>query len=406
MPTIRLLPALTWLKLTGDGVATRIRTAKNLAIVAAFLGAIGYPLHGFLFLTPQLGETENRALNPFPPPLTNDKWTWQVFPPLFEKYLGDRIGGRADLLALRNSITIDTFGDVPSRSVWTGKDGWLFYNEIEVADGPLTQYRDQSPLLARWAAEFADRSRWCRERGIGYVVVICPDKQSVYPEYLDAVHRRHPPPDPIPTLLAGTAAAGVRVVDLRPILNAAKPECSEPLYYALDTHWNAHGVLVGYRAIAAAVAEVIPGFPVRPVEDFDRTPTVSKPGDIALMAGLPADKYSELAFAYIPGPRQPPVVVRDAAPEVAVARLGATMSGHVPPTEHTGSPAGPSVLLLHDSFGVQPRYLLGPDCRRLLALGSYGLPANLVEAEKPQVVIQLMVERTLWNELLLESFRR
>jgi hypothetical protein len=50
--------------------------------------------------------------------------------------------------------------------------------------------------------------------------------------------------------------------------------------------------------------------------------------------------------------------------------------------------------------------LLGPDCRRLLALGSYGLPANLVEAEKPQVVIQLMVERTLWNERLLESFRR
>jgi hypothetical protein len=82
------------------------------------------------------------------------------------------------------------------------------------------------------------------------------------------------------------------------------------------------------------------------------------------------------------------------------------VSGHVPPTEHAGSPAGPSVLLLHDSFGVQLRYLLGPDCRRLLALGSYGLPANLVEAEKPQVVIQLMVERTLWNELLLESFRR
>jgi hypothetical protein len=100
------------------------------------------------------------------------------------------------------------------------------------------------------------------------------------------------------------------------------------------------------------------------------------------------------------------VTVRDAAPDVAVARLGATLCGHVSPTEHTGSPSGPSILLLHDSFGVQLRYLLGPDCRRLLAVGSYGLPAKLVEAEKPQVVIQLMVERTLWNGLLLESFRR
>jgi alginate O-acetyltransferase complex protein AlgJ len=405
MPTVHLIPALSWPRLRAEDVAARVRTAKNLSIVVFFLVAVGYPLFGFLFLRPKLGETENRALNPPPPPVTGEKWTWQVFPPLFEQYFGDRIGGRAKLLKLRSRICIDALGDYPVQSVWKGKDGWIFLNSVECLAGPLERYADKTPAVSGWAAELAARNRWCDDRGIRYLVVVCPDKHSIYPESLDDAHRRHPPPDPMPRFLAAAATAGVRVVDLRPPLLAAKAGHAEPIYFPLDTHWTAHGVLVGYRAIAEAVATVSPGFPVRPADRFVRTPAVPKVGDIAALAGLPGDRQVESAFAYVPVPTGHPVTAADPGPVADTAKRGASLLPHIDVIDQRGSPAGPSVLLLHDSFGTQLTHLFAPDCRRLVSIGTYGFPAELVETEKPRVVIQLFVERTLWNGELLELSR-
>jgi hypothetical protein len=259
--------------------------------------------------------------------------------------------------------------------------------------------------VRKWADELAARERWCAARGVRYVVVICPDKHAIYPEYLDAVHRRHPPPDPIPHLTNALAGTPVRVVDLTPAVRAAKGDHAEPIYFKLDTHWNAHGNMAGYRATATALAELVPGFPVRPVDRYVRTPVATNFGDLARMAGLPPDRQAEPVYANWPGPTLPPISEPDAATVASTVGREATLA-HIPPHVWDGDPRGPRIVCCIDSFGQTLTPLLAPDCSHLVAVGTYGLPVELIEREKPAVVVQEMVERTLWNDALLAPVPR
>jgi alginate O-acetyltransferase complex protein AlgJ len=388
-----------------ESVVARVRAARNVLTVGLFLAAIGYPLVGFLFLTPAASENENRTLRPPPRTPTLEKWTWVTYPLQFEWYFGDRIGGRSELLALRTKILLDELGDRPTTNVWFGTDGWLFHNAVESVADPVHRYPDLTPAVGKWADEFAARQRWCADRGIRYVVVICPDKDSIYPEYLDAVHQRHPPPRPLPTLSAALAGTPVRVVDLTPEVRSAKADPAEPIYFRLDTHWNALGSMAGYRDLARAIEADVPGFPARPVGDFVRSPFAENFGDLARMAGLPQDRQREPVFAYWPGPTLPAMAEVDAETVAAVTGR-ATALTHIPPHIWHGDPRGPRIVFCSDSFGQALTPLLAPDCSRLVAVGTYGLPTELIEREKPVVVVQELVERVLWNEALIDPLRR
>ena len=177
-------------------------------------------------------------------PRRSNWWTNRIALPSYEGF-DRRLGRQPD----------------PHGMVWKKRLGFSEYGGIARQSGS-----EVSRLFTRRfpvGQEMAARHRWCEERGIRYVVVVCPDKHSIYPEYLDDVHQRHPPPKPLPLLFSKLSGTNVRVVDLTPPLLAAKPVNEEPLYFRLDTHWNPHGNLVGYREVAGAVAEKVIGFPVR-----------------------------------------------------------------------------------------------------------------------------------------------
>lgn len=122
-----------------------------------------------------------------------------------------------------------------------------------VAGGPMLFYT-WSVRAMRWPPEVrrADLivqgiktlSDHCRARGITLVVLLIPDKERVYreylPEYLD------PPGDPLPdsalnAVEAGLHAEGIRVANL---LGPYREQAGRDilLYWRDDTHWNARGV--------------------------------------------------------------------------------------------------------------------------------------------------------------------
>ena len=124
------------------------------------------------------------------------------------------------------------------------------------------------------------------------------------------------------------------------------------------------------------------------------------------MAGLPRERQVEETFAFIPGPKAYPITESDAESVSTSAEKEARLLPHIMAHVRKGSPQGPSIVCLHDSFGLSLTPLLGPDCSRLLSIGTYGFPAQLIEREKPAVVIQELVERSLWNATFIESARR
>lgn len=96
-----------------------------------------------------------------------------------------------------------------------------------------------------------------KQRGSRLVVLLIPDKEQVYrewlPEYLN------PQSDPIPPSFFGDleimlTQSGVNVINLLP-LYTEHAERDELLYWPDDTHWNPKGILAAARAVYDHIRE-------------------------------------------------------------------------------------------------------------------------------------------------------
>lgn len=136
-----------------------------------------------------------------------------------------------------------------SEEVVIGKQGWLFlgdgYCEIlrKHRFGTSASNRETLDAIAEahksWDA-------WFRKNGVkSFRVMICPDKSSVYPEYLPAWIARTPKMISPGELLSDRL--GQTVVYLKEPLLSAKSLQDHCLYYLEDSHWNVMGAWIAYE---------------------------------------------------------------------------------------------------------------------------------------------------------------
>jgi hypothetical protein len=253
-------------------------------------------------------------------------------------------------------------------------------------------YPPDEPALI--AAEFKRRHDFVTARGIPYVVMIVPDKATIYPEYLPRWVTKVAPQTRLDRLYGALAAyPEITVLDLRPALTAAKPR--ERTYFKTDSHWNLVGATIGYDALATVLMAKVPGFPAVPPE---RPPYVAGvdfySGDLAQMIGS-----------------------RGAFREDDIAPLGkvlANVAGHcAKPVPAPPSPPGaeadtliyacdrpglPTALVYRDSMAISLIPLLSENFRRVVYV-SRPFERTLVERERPDVVIEELVERTMHGRI-------
>src|SRR5262249_21747021 len=140
--------------------------------------------------------------------------------------------------------------------------------------------------LACWGRMFQARHDWLAQRGIPYVVLIAPDKQTVYPEHLPhSLKRRTESNSHLDQLLAYLRAhTTVQVLDVRAAMHEAKAR--ERLYDYTDSHWNGRGAYVAYDGLIEALSPQFPGMRPVPRSDFDNAVGVAPGGDCARLLGL------------------------------------------------------------------------------------------------------------------------
>lgn len=138
----------------------------------------------------------------------------------------------------------------PNQAV-IGYNGWLYlgdaYNKTITmkchASTDKDKYLAKKIAFATKAWEF-----WFKSQGVKqYRVIIGADKDSIYPEFLPHWVRqvKNTPTDTLLTYVDKNI-----YIDTRPVLTKAKKEFHEDLYYKTDTHWNALGGWVAFRAFA------------------------------------------------------------------------------------------------------------------------------------------------------------
>jgi alginate O-acetyltransferase complex protein AlgJ len=373
---------------------TRIRLIDPRAIVArlfiaAFFVLLWLPLaDSALHLDPTPMLNENRALAPVPD-FNPGKTGWRTCFSSWEAYHRDHFGFRNQLVKRGKYLKRKWFGESSLNSdVICGKQGWLYF----IGDNMLDNYVGAKNLsaadLKNWQRLLEKRRDWLAARGIKYLYVVPPDKHTVYPEYLPAwVVKRRAPSKLDQFLTHMKTHSTVPVLDMRPALLAAKT--SVITYLLTDTHWNYYGGFAGYEALLGALSAQLPGLrPALPMSAFEWKFEQQPGGDCAILLGR-ADTMVEphSVVLSVRPPLQPPVL-RTVTERLPKEWLPKTEPVVLECADQTGK-----AVIFRDSFAGAWAQFLAHHFRETLYIWQYEWDAAFIEREKPDVVIDEILER-------------
>ena len=386
--------------------AQRVRTGSNLMLVVLFLVALVAPLAGLnrSGVDQMIARTERRTAAAFPklelrwhgPILFPKKQTMRVFPHEFETWFNDHVGGRRHLIQAYNlakvcGLTAETYsqpavGKAAQSPVIIGREGWLFWT----GEFLLEDFRRTRPFsaeeLGRWKAVLEARHDWLARRGVQYILFIAPNQQEIYSEFMPRAINRVGARSRFDQLKAVLAGGRVTLVDPRAALTAAKSR--EQTYFKTDTHWNDFGAFVGYREICTALQPRFPNLQPRALDDFH----IAVRDDEGMYVATLVDSLVPFRERLVTlTPRHPRTAKSEGVPPPADSRAAMV-------TRNPNGVLG-SAIVVHDSFMHWLGPYLSEHWRHMHLMWHDDFPAEYLEEiirrERPQVLIQEMVERKL-----------
>lgn len=189
------------------------------------------------------GAGANERLAQKPKLSNKGKPNWACLSQLAD-WIGDHFWLRQELITARNGLAGLT-GSSPVEDVILGREGWLYYAPT------LGDYTGAAALsdgdLASAAANLGLMAEYCRDRGLTFLFVPVPNKNTLYPEHMPG----YTPGEErdLQRLLALLPGEGVPFADLYPLFAARE----ETLYYAHDSHWTVKGAALAADGINAAL---------------------------------------------------------------------------------------------------------------------------------------------------------
>jgi hypothetical protein len=342
---------------------TDTRTVRNLVLVTALVLTIVLPLAGTATgAESRLANLENRELAAMPE-LKMDTIT--SLPWKFESYFNDHFGFRGALVKWNSTVRVEYLKTSTSPEVVLGENRWLFHQRGVKDYRGLTSFTESQ--LQEIVQITEARSDWLAARGIYFLAVVVPNKETIYPEYLPKTATRVQQKTKLDQYLEYFRSnSDIRVLDLRTALLVAKTQY--PVYYRTDTHWNNYGAFVGYCEILTELSSRFPGLQPPSTSDYDITlENASYSGDLARMLALP-EMFKE-----------------SGTPRVVFKTGGASELVKVK-----------KIFVFKDSFfdALEP-YFSTHFGEVVTAPVWGGFDGELLEGEQPDVVVQICVERSI-----------
>ena len=272
-----------------------------------------------------------------------------------------------DVITARSRL-MSFLGESGSKQVIAGKDGFLFFTEsLERSLEPLSEeelnelkdgLRDLDTLLT------AEEKR--------FLVLIAPDKRTVYPDMLP--ERWRVPGDEWERVQSAVRSAGVETVDVLPVLLREKEKGL--VYFSGDTHWNARGARAAYRLLAEKLA-------LENAESYD---------DMQFLSGEAGDliRLCRPAFG-----KDEPDAVPDLMRTYRKVRPFADLDAMQLSTSSEVNDR--SVLVIRDSFGKGLFPYLAENVGHLTFSRTYTLIPSQADKFEADTVVLEIVERDLRN---------
>lgn len=350
----------------------------RILVISIFLAVIWLPfLQMKLHFVHEFEDPEKRELAPAPELALNKL---PELPARFESFWSDNFGLRPDLIRWNNIIRVKLLDVSPIPSVVLGKDQWMFYCSEALDDGnTFDDYRGLSPLSGRELEKIrlrleANRAEFSRH-GMRYLVVVVPNKNTIFGEYLPAGIRKSGAPTRLDQFMEYMGShSDVEILDLRRAMFEAKKNC--PPYWKTDSHWNSYGAYVGYREIVHRLARDFPDIPSGDIAGSVKVESSPPGGDLAQMLFM-QDVVSEennTKFELVGMPEKPPLQ---------------------------------KLIFRHDSFGDNLYPYLNRLFRKVINIAPFApYRFDVLERERPEIVLHVFAERYIPQALHDDFFYR
>jgi alginate O-acetyltransferase complex protein AlgJ len=261
-----------------------------------------------------------------------------------------------------------------------GRNGHLFHR----ADGVFEQVCDGATLdaadLARWQTLIEQRVTECRDIGARYVMLVVPEKHGIYEDRLPAGRRitRDRPALRIHAALD----ASLRPCFVYPAVPLREGRRVEKTYYVTDARWTDFGAYIAYRALLRALAQRMPMAPIDEIE----------------LRRFPRPEFcGELGALIDPQPTEERIVLEVARPDTVhlVCRENIWLKAPVHVFINTDHTLPRAVIFRDENLLPVMPFLLRHFSRTVVVGNPHTLPPDLLEAEKPDLVLTALPERHL-----------
>jgi alginate O-acetyltransferase complex protein AlgJ len=326
-------------------------------------------------------KIELRKLQDFPsfPKTQAEFGSW---PRQFDQFASDRFPLRTDLIEISSNI-LCSFDTSISPEVFIGSEGWLYLNKDS---NVLTESRGVAKLtpaeVAQWTEKYIQRKEQLRERGVEMLLVIVPNKHTIYPQFMPEWNFAVGPTitDQIVSQLDEHQTTGI--IDLRSSLKEKAK--TELIYGRYNTHWNDRGAYFGYREIIKNIPSAKQILHEQLI--FEKKQVT---GDLSRLISQP--EWNE--ESQVLNMKKSNLVIKK---DLRASGPYDLVKGFTTETSH---PDLPSAIFLCDSFtGTYLYKYLAPSFHRALFIHhqSMGIQhQKLVDEYQPNYVVYIIVERLI-----------
>lgn len=276
---------------------------------------------------------------------------------------------------------------VGSSMAWfQGKGNWLFLgNNHDNTVSKLKLSAIPTERQIQWVTDtFTQAAKAGAKAGAQVVLIIGPDKPSIYPEFLpDAIK---PSPTRYVSFFTNRLARIPNLIVYDPTEDLLAAKNTEGLlYWTTDTHWNSKGAYLAFSGFTKMV-NVRP-----PAVTFSQGPTHS--GDLIALSKLknfPLDAKDNWVPIWARGQE------RDASSR---PKESANASGLLAVSENSNPISGKNVWVIGDSFGNYLKPYFNATFAKVRYSGNWrqsleALPLELERADvKPDLIVIIRVER-------------
>lgn len=277
-------------------------------------------------------------------------------------------------------------GDRVFTNAVIGKEGWLYFT----GDKSIQSYQKTSSLTVRNIKELAtllgEIEDQTEKYGGTFLLVIPPDKNTVYPQYM---------PDEIPVIGQSSnldrlveylgKKSHIQVLDFRPLFAVLSK--STDIYYKTDTHWNCLGAFYASNEILSLISNSYPQIHPYALDDFNFSRSEASTRDIPKMMGVDIREESiNLTPRFDTYISQLPL--KDADRKIPSLQITVNETKDLP-----------TLLVFRDSFYKCAEGFIEPNFSRTMSMHFMDVEfsgyLDIIAAEKPDIVILEFVERSM-----------